>query len=118
MYGRVCKCLTRDEQGATAIEFAFVAPAFLTLMLGLINLSLLSMTIASLHYSVEEGARCVSVRPACSEPNSRYFAPGPAPVYTSANAACGYSLTATVTFDLNVVFYRKAIPLSATACFP
>jgi Flp pilus assembly pilin Flp len=112
------KTLIENQGGATAIEFALVMPTFLTLIVGVINLSLFCMTSASLQYSVEEGARCASVRQTCPEPKSRYFAPGPAPVFTSSNAACGYLLSAKVTFNLDAILYRRSIPLSATACYP
>jgi len=110
--------LAGDEGGVAAIEFAFVMPAFLTLIVGVINVSLFCMTLASLHYSVEEGARCVAVRATCPEPGSRYFAPGPAPTFTRSTAACGTMLSATVTFSLEAVLYRRSVPLSATACYP
>ena len=47
-----------DERGATAIEFALIAPVFLALILGIFHLSLLGFTIANLNYAVEKGARC------------------------------------------------------------
>jgi len=118
MKERLWKRLAKDESGVAAIEFAFVVPAFLTLVLGIINLSLLGLTLASLHYSVEEGARCASVKMVCPEPKSRYFAPGPIPVFTSSKGPCGFTLSATVTFNLNVILYQRAIPLTAIACFP
>jgi Flp pilus assembly pilin Flp len=110
--------VAEDEAGATAIEFALVVPALLTLMVGIINISLLGMTSASLHYSVEEGARCASIKQICPEPKERYFAPGPPPVFTLSAAACGSLLSATVTFNLNAVLIRKSIQLSATSCYP
>ncbi len=112
------KRAAEDERGAAALEFALVVPALLTLIVAVINVSLLGMTSASLHYAVEEGARCASVRQICPEPRSRYFAPGPAPAFTLTSAVCGSLLSATVTFNLNAVLIRKSIQLSATSCYP
>jgi len=108
-----------DERGTTAIEFALVAPVFLALLLGIFHLSLLGFTLASLHYAVEQGARCGAISTACPEIATYYHAPTPAPVFTeNAAAPCGTSVRGTVTYDLNVLLYRASIPLSASACFP
>jgi len=112
------KRAAEDERGVTAIEFALVAPAFLTLVVAVINVSLLGMSVASLHYAVEEGARCASVRQVCPEPGSRYFAPGPPPVFTPSSATCGSMLNETVTFNLNAVLFQRSIQRSAAACYP
>jgi Flp pilus assembly pilin Flp len=118
MKGASLQRCVKDEGGVTAIEFALVMPAFMAFILGIINLSLLCLTVASLHYSVGEGARCAAVKTACPAPEGRYFAPGPAPVFTLAMAPCGHALSATVTFNINVILFQKDIPLAATACFP
>jgi Flp pilus assembly protein TadG len=119
--GRI-RQLPGDERGATAIEFAFVLPIFLALVFGILNVSLLMLTVASLHHTVEKGARCASLKGGtCPEADLKgyYFAPGPAPKFTAnASAACGRLLTATVVYNLNAVIYQKAVSLSATACFP
>jgi Flp pilus assembly pilin Flp len=118
MMAVIWKPVAEDERGVTAIEFALVAPAFLTLIVAVMNVSLLGMSVASLHYAVEEGARCASVRQVCPEPKSRYFAPGPPPAFTLSAAACGSLLSGTVTFNLNAVLIRRSIQLSATSCYP
>jgi Flp pilus assembly protein TadG len=108
-----------DECGATAVEFALVAPVFLAAVFGVIQLSVLALTVASLNYAVEKGARCAAVRTGCADPKTHYYAPGPAPLFTtSSTQACGLSLTATVTYNLNIVAFQKSIALSETACFP
>jgi Flp pilus assembly protein TadG len=109
----------RDERGATAIEFAVIAPVFLALLLGIFHLSLLGFTIASLHYAVEKGARCRAISGNCPDIATYYHAPKPAPVFTyDATAVCGTSVSAAVTYEMNVVLYQASIPLSASACFP
>ena len=113
------KGLRCDERGATAIEFAVIAPVFLALILGIFHLSLLGFTLANLNYAVEKGARCNAISPDCPDASTYYYAPNPAPVFTyDAKAVCGASVSATVTYELNVLIYQKSIPLSASACFP
>ncbi|MBF9234255.1 TadE/TadG family type IV pilus assembly protein [Microvirga alba] len=108
-----------DERGATAIEFALVAPVFLALVFGIFHLSLLGFTVASLNYAVEKGARCNAIATDCPDAAAYYFAPEPAPVFTSDKAAaCGTLVNATVTYQLNVLIYQASIPLTASACFP
>ena len=53
--------MSSDERGATAIEFALIAPVFLAMVLGIFHLSLLGFTVANLNYAVEKGARCDAI---------------------------------------------------------
>ncbi|KAB0265762.1 TadE/TadG family type IV pilus assembly protein [Microvirga brassicacearum] len=111
--------LRNDERGATAIEFALIAPVFLALVMGIFHLSLLGFTIANLNYAVEKGARCSAIATNCPDVATFYYGPSPAPVFTSDSAvACGTSVNATVIYELNVLIYQASIPLSASACFP
>lgn len=108
-----------DSRGTTAIEFAVIAPVFLALLLGIIQLSLLGFTLANLNYAVEKAARCDAISTGCPDIASYYYAPSPTPVFTyDTTAACGTSVNATVTYRLNVLIYQASIPLSASACFP
>ena len=83
--------------------------------------------VGSLHFAVEDGARCASVKTTvCPDAattiaytQSRYFGPpGVTPTFTYATAACGNSVTASITYSMNVGFKTLVIPISATACFP
>lgn len=51
----------RDICGATAVEFALTAPAFLALVGGVIEVGLLLFAQVALQHGVEAGARCASV---------------------------------------------------------
>ncbi|MGO4571820.1 TadE/TadG family type IV pilus assembly protein [Microvirga sp. 2TAF3] len=113
------KGLRADDSGATAIEFALIAPVFLALILGIFHLSMLGFTLANLNYAVEKGARCSAISTNCPDVETYYYAPNPAPVFTvDKTAACGTSVRATVTYQVNVLIYQASIPLSASACFP
>jgi Flp pilus assembly protein TadG len=115
-----------DERGATAVEFALIAPAAVMLLVGTISLSLMLLSIGSMHFAVEAAARCASVVPTvCSSPttivayaNSRYAGALITPVFTYVSAACGNQVNGLITYTLDVGLFRQSVPLSATSCFP
>jgi Flp pilus assembly protein TadG len=118
--------LCRDRQGTTAVEFAIVAPVFIALVIGTMALCVGLFLVGSLHFAVEDGARCASVKTTiCSDAastvaytQSRYFGPNLSPTFTYAAAACGNSVSASISYSMNVGFTTYTIPVSATACFP
>jgi len=120
------KSLHLDQQGTTAVEFAIVAPVFIALLIGTIALSIGLFLIGSLHFAVEDGARCASVKTTiCSDAattvaytQSRYYGPAVSPTFTYATAACGNSVSASISYSMNVGFKTFVVPISATACFP
>ena len=120
------KSLRHDEEGTTAVEFAIVAPVFLAMLIGTLALCVGLFLIGSLHFAVEDGARCASVKTTiCSDAattvaytQSRYFGPDVSPTFTYAAAACGNSVSASISYSMNVGFKTFVIPISATACFP
>jgi Flp pilus assembly protein TadG len=125
--GNLLESLRRDQQGTTAVEFGIVAPVFIALLLGTIGLCVALFLIGSLHFAVEDGARCASVKTTiCVDgpttvayTQSRYLGPsGVTPTFTYAAAACGNSVSASITYSVNVLFKTLVIPISATACFP
>lgn len=116
-----------DERGTTAVEFAIVGPVFILLVIGTLYMCMALFTVGSLHYAVEEGARCASVKSTlCTDAattlaytKSHYFGPGTAPTFTYAAAtACGQSLSASLNYTMNLGVSQFTIPISATACFP
>jgi Flp pilus assembly protein TadG len=120
------KSLRLDQQGTTAVEFAIIAPVFIAMLVGTMTLSIGLFLIGSLHFAVEDGARCASVKTTiCSDAattvaytQSRYFGPAVSPTFTYAAAACGNSVSASISYSMNVGFRTFVIPISATACFP
>jgi Flp pilus assembly protein TadG len=121
------KSMRVDQRGTTAVEFAIVAPVFITLLIGTMALCVALFLIGSLHYAVEEGARCASVKTTiCQDAattvayaQNHYFGPNASsPTFTSATAACGNSVSASISYSMNVGFTTFVIPISATACFP
>jgi Flp pilus assembly protein TadG len=121
------RSLRRDQQGTTAVEFAIIAPVLIALLVGTMALCVALFLIGSLHFAVEDGARCASVKTTiCSDAattvaytQSRYLGPvGVSPTFTYAAAACGNSVSASINYSMNVGFKTFVIPISATACFP
>ena len=118
--------LSEDRRGTTAVEFAIVAPVLFALLIGTLALCLALFLIGSLHFAVEDGARCASVKTTiCSDAastvaytQSRYFGPNVSPVFAYAAAACGNSVTGSLNYSMDLGFRRFVVPISATACFP
>jgi Flp pilus assembly protein TadG len=118
--------LCRDRQGTTAVEFAIIAPVFIAMLIGTLALCIVLFLVGSLHFAVEDGARCASVKTTiCSDAastvaytQSRYFGPNVSPTFTYATTACGNSVTGSISYSMDVGFTTYTIPISATACFP
>ena len=115
-----------DEQGTTAVEFAMVAPVFILLVIGLLYVCMALYAVGSLHYAVEEGARCASVRTAvCTDANAtlaytkdHYFGPSSSPIFSFAALACGNSVSASANYPMDLGLAKFTVPIRATACFP
>lgn len=123
---KLLKSIFRNQEGTSAVEFAIIAPVFLLLILGTIGLCFALFLVGSLHFAVEDGARCASVKTTiCSDSattiaytQSRYLGPNVSPTFTSAVLACGQSVSASVSYSMDIGFRTFVIPISATACFP
>lgn len=117
--------LACKEDGTTAVEFAIVAPVFIALVIGIMSSCLYFFLVGSLHYAVEEAARCASVRTTvCKDATTsiayaqnHYFGPG-SPTFTYATSACGSSVDASINYVAQLGLTQFTIPISATACFP
>jgi Flp pilus assembly protein TadG len=120
------KSIHTDQDGTTAVEFAIIAPLLILLAIGTIGLSFALFLVTSLHFAVEDGARCASVKTTiCFDSvstiayaRSRYLGPNVSPTFTYAAAACGNSVSASVSYSMDVGLRTFIIPISATACFP
>jgi Flp pilus assembly protein TadG len=116
-----------DERGTTAVEFAIVAPVFIVLVIGTLYMCIALFTVGSLHYAVEEGARCASVKATvCTDASTtvaytknHYFGAGTSPTFTpNLTATCGSSMTGNLNYVMDLGLTQFTIPISATACFP
>ena len=118
--------LRRCRSGAGALEFALVVPAFIMLVVGGFYAAMMIFTVASMHFAVEDGARCASVRTTvCADAPStvaftkgRYFGSAVQPVFAYSATGCGHTVTGTVTYVFDLGLVKTNVPLSASACFP
>lgn len=112
--------------GAGALEFALVLPAFILMVVGGIYAALLVFTAASMHFAVEDGARCASVQTTvCADAAStvaftkaHYFGPSAPPTFTYSATGCGHTVNGNMTYVFNVGVAKSNVPLRASACFP
>ena len=112
----------RSNCGATAVEFALIAPALVTVVVGTFYLCMALYLVASMHFAVEDGARCASVNSTtCGSASAivtytqAYFGPTH---FTYAAAACGNSVSASVTYVANLGVTSVSVPITAKACYP
>ena len=116
----------RDERGSTAVEFTLILIPLVMLTLGTINLGLMMYTASTLHFAVEDAARCASVKTDCSTAGAtqtyaaaQYLGPTDAPTFTaSVDASCGNKVVGTVTYKFTTGLTTMDVPMSATACYP
>ena len=119
--------ISSDERGTTAIEFAIVGPVFILLLIGILYLAMCLSVVGSMHYAVEEGARCASVKTTvCTDQTStvsytqnHYFGPSTLPTFTyNPAAACGHSVSGSINYVLDLGLRQITVPITAAACFP
>ena len=55
--------LTRDRRGVSAVEFALIAPAVLTLIIGAMNLGIYFWSKNALDHAIDETARYATIYP-------------------------------------------------------
>jgi Flp pilus assembly protein TadG len=127
--------LWRACDAVTAVEAAFVLPALLVFLLGIIEVSRALWIQSSLQYAVTAAARCAAISPAnCSNvptyaASQAYGLSIPVADFTyTANATCGNAgyatgsqVAASYTFNSVVgglIPPLASVHLSATACHP
>ncbi len=122
------KSLLRATQGATAIEFALVAPAMLLTLFGAIEFGRLMWTQSALHYAVQQAARCASVNTVtCGTPSqiASYAASTvtalniASSAFTATSQSCGHQVLASFNYQFVATGLFPYTPvLTAKACFP
>ena len=113
------RSFSRDESGASALEFALTAPLFFLFIFGIIEFGLL--------FGTEMAARCASVNPTLCPGSSAitsYAAQQafgltlPAQTFTYTTLACGNQVSASYAFQFPQILNLSPITLTAQACFP
>jgi Flp pilus assembly protein TadG len=126
MMRNLLRSIRKNEEGTTAVEFAIIAPIFILLVLGIIGVCFALFLVGSLHFAVEDGARCASVKTLICQDSAttvaytqtRYLGPNVSPTFSATTAPCGNTVTGTVSYTMDIGLRRFVIPVSATACFP
>ena len=115
-----------SDSGATAVESGLVLPIVIMLMLGVVSFSMLGGAINGMHYAVEEAARCFAVNKttctsaatAAQYASSKYLGPDVNPVFEASNVGCGFTVSGTATYAINLIVTRLNVPISASSCYP
>lgn len=143
---RALRTLGRAQNGATLVEFAFVAPVFLALLFGTLEFGRALWTQQTLQQTAIAGARCMALPQSGCATAAYAYSPANTTIYiqqvasqwgvtlpsaniTAVNAGstnCGASgfsqVSLTFTFQSMVARLVQipggGIPLGATACFP
>jgi len=120
--------LLRQDNGATAVEFAFTAPLFMALIFGIVESGLAIWTQFGLENAVEAAARCAAVTTAVCSGSSTvasYAAANtlgvtiPVSAFTYSKPGCGYQVAASYDYAyLTHYFGSTRVTLRAQSCFP
>jgi hypothetical protein len=127
MLTRLARLITRDD-GNTAIEFAFVFPVFIFMVLGIFEFSRALWTQSLLNYAVQTAARCGAIDTATCGSSSAmisYAVQNSAPLtvpnadFTVTTPACGNQVV--VAFPFTTIIPQMLpfdVTISAQACYP
>lgn len=116
----------RDRRGGAALEYAIILPTFITLVIGGLCAGQLAFAVNSLHYAVQDAARCAAVKTTVCTSSAttvtyaqgRYSGPQITPNFSYSTAGCGHTVSVTATYPILLAAGTINVPLSATACYP
>lgn len=119
----------RDQEGASAVEFALIAPVFFLFIFGIIAFGILFWTQIGLQHGAEMAARCASINTAlCPNSNPSTItnyamqqALGlslPASTFTYTTPTCGNQVSGSYTFQFPDILNLSPLTITAQACFP
>jgi Flp pilus assembly protein TadG len=107
----VTKTRLRDERGATVVEFAFIIPLLIVLVLGIAEFGRAFQVSGTLSAAAREGVRVMALQndPAAARSAVRTAAPALDPAVTDAQititpAACPVTGTGTTTVRVTVTY--------------
>jgi len=131
--------LWNEERGASTVEFVLVLPLLILLTVGTVYLCFMMYAASTLHFAVQDSARCYAVN-AVNGANaarcgtaaatqtyalSKYRGPGMTPALTAASFVvtidpnCGKKVSVVnAPFKLRTGLFTLSVPISAAACFP
>ena len=123
---RTLRLAFADKLGVTAIEFAFLAPAFLLFVIGAADAGRALWSQATLQRTVEVAARCAAIdKVKCATSSqvqtlaSELSLFAPASAFSVSSETCGVTVSASLEYALSSsLMGMPSITLTATACFP
>lgn len=118
--------LARASDGATAVEFAIIAPVLLMLLFGIMEGGRALWMQNALNFAVEQAARCASidqnncgtVAQVQSFAASTSGASFGSSTFSVTTAACGILVSASYPLQLHIPYVAAAPTLTAQSCFP
>jgi Flp pilus assembly protein TadG len=120
--------LTRAREGVAAVEMAILLPAFLTVLLGVIEFGRLFWTQTALQFAVEAAARCAAVNATTcgsSSATQTYAASQafglsiPSTDFTVSQPSCGNKVSIAYSFGFVVPkLFPWTVTLNAQSCHP
>jgi len=118
------------QRGTVAIEYAFVLPVLLLLLLGIIDTGRLLWTYATIHRASEAAARCAAIKAASCPTfaDAQNYAVTQAwglsidsSAFTVSGQACGIQVATNYVFTFSIPWLfgtGNTTTLTATACYP
>jgi Flp pilus assembly protein TadG len=119
--------ILKDTRGSSAIEFAILGPVFIGMIIGTLYMCMMLYVVGSLHYAVEQAARCSSVKTTVCSDSATTIAYAQShfngasilsPTFVYSTPSCGHSVTASANYIFDFGMTRATVPISAAACFP
>jgi Flp pilus assembly protein TadG len=118
----------RSRRGATAVEFAIIAPLYIALLFGLVEGGMALSAQLALEHAVVNAARCSALNTTTcgTAAETQTYAAGealgqsvPTTAFTVTSPACGANVAASYVYNLpTLVFGTASMTLTATACYP
>ena len=117
--------LLQDSRGSTIVEFTFVLPVLLTVVIGIMEIAWLGWAKATLDFATAEAARCGVVRPDICGTTAQIQSYGASEAaglsvtpysFTVTQASCGLMVTAQAGTGFISYVLPKNISLTSQVC--
>lgn len=123
---RLLGALASARSGSAVVELAFIVPAVILFVLGIMEVGRVMWLQNALNYSVVEAARCVSNSPTtcATATQTKSFAAATAgagfdsSVFTVTTASCGNQVSASYPVTLAIPYMSLSATLTSQACYP